>query len=109
LASSITATASSRERQPWTSTSFALELLVDREEVGDLALELLGDVVEGLGVVPAGVVVGDADDLVVHPLLVLHLEQGDRLDGDDAAGEGRLGDADEAVERVVVAPAWPIR
>jgi hypothetical protein len=48
----------------------ALELLVDGEEVGDLALQLLRDVVERLRRVPAGVVGGHADDLVVLALLV---------------------------------------
>ena len=50
-----------------------------------------------------GIVQRYADDLVVLALLVVHLEQGDRLDPDHAAREGRLRDADHGVERVAVA------
>ena len=52
-----------------------------------------------------GIVGRHADDLVVLPLLVPHLEQRDRLHRDHAAGEGRLRDADHRVERVAVAAA----
>src|SRR3954451_5880709 len=69
-----------------------LQVLVDREEVGDLVAQLLGHVLEGLERVPGRVREGDAEDLVVDPLVVLHAEEGDRLHLDHAAGEGRLRD-----------------
>ena len=53
-------------------------------------------------VVPVGVLQGNADDLVVDSLLVLHLEQRDRLDGDHTARKRRLGYRDHGVERVAV-------
>jgi hypothetical protein len=81
----------------------ALELLVDGEEVRDLALQRLGDVVEGFGRIPARIVGGNANDLVVLALLVAHHEQRDRLDRDHAPREGGLGDADHRIERISVA------
>src|SRR3954466_7624258 len=66
-----------------------LEVLVDREEVGDLVLQLLVEVVERLALVPRRVGTGHREHLVVDPLIVLHPEQRDRLDLDQTAGEGR--------------------
>src|SRR5215211_59801 len=79
-----------------------LEVLVDREEVGDLVGQLLGQVAELLERVPGGIGQRHAQDLVVDALLVRHLEQRDRLDLDHAAGERRLGDAHHRVELVAV-------
>ena len=44
----------------------------------------------------------DADDLLVRALLVGHVEDADRPDADAAAGERRVADEDERVERVAV-------
>src|SRR5215211_1217777 len=79
-----------------------LEVLVDREEVGDLVGQLLGQVAELLERVPGGIGQRHAQDLVVDALLVRQLEQRDRLDLDHAAGERRLGDAHHRVELVAV-------
>ena len=49
-----------------------------------------------------GILERHAEHLVVDSLVVLHPEQRDRLDRDDAARKGRLGDADHRVERVAV-------
>src|SRR3954447_8604759 len=79
-----------------------LEVLVDREEVGDLVAQRARYVVERLERVPGGIGQGDAQDLVVDPLVVLHTEQRDRLDLDQAAGERGLGHEHHRVERVGV-------
>ena len=51
-----------------------LEGLVDVEEVLDLVEERIGKVLEFLDRVPERIVGGDADDLGVGPLFVLHPE-----------------------------------
>ena len=45
---------------------------------------------------------GHADDLLVRALLVRHVEDADRPDADPAAGERRVADEHERVERVAV-------
>src|SRR5436190_17528047 len=57
-----------------------LEVLVDREEVGDLVAELVRDVLELLHPVPARIAQWDAQHLVVDARVVLHAKQRDRLD-----------------------------
>src|SRR5215213_418394 len=79
-----------------------LELLVDGEEVRDLVLKLIWNLVERLECVPAWIGQRDREHLVVDAGVVLHAKQRDRLDHDQAAGEGGLGDADHHVERVPV-------
>src|SRR3954454_9526435 len=79
-----------------------LEVLVDREEMGDLVTELLGQVLELLLVVPARVLQWHREHLVVDPLVLLHAEERDRLHVDHAARERGLGDADHHVEGVAV-------
>ena len=51
---------------------------------------------------PGRVVQRDADDLLVRALLVGHVEDPDRMHADAAAGEGRIADEDERIERVAV-------
>src|SRR5436190_5054989 len=80
-----------------------LEVLVDREEVGDLVAQLIRDVLELLHPIPARVAQWHAQHLVVNAGVVLHAEEGDRLHVDHAARKGRLRDADHGVERVAVA------
>src|SRR3954449_11253279 len=79
-----------------------LEVLVDREEVGDLVAQLVRNVVERLERVPGGIGERHAEDLVVDSLVVPYPEQRDRLNLDQAAGERRLRDEDHRVERVGV-------
>src|SRR3954452_3728665 len=70
----------------------ALGLLVHREEVLDLRARERRDVVEVLEVVPVGVLVGHADDLVVAARVVADAQDGDRADVDHTAWEGGLAD-----------------
>src|ERR1043165_1456645 len=56
-----------------------LEVLVHAEEVRDLVAQLLWEVLERLERVPRGVRQRDGEHLVVHAVLVGHLEQRDRL------------------------------
>ena len=94
--------ASSMPSQPETSVSRSFERLVGLEEVLDLPQPMRAQVLERRGLVPSRVVVGHRQDLVVVALVVLHVEDADRTSADDAAGEGRLTDDDEDVERVAV-------
>src|SRR5438046_1366390 len=80
----------------------ALEVLVDGEELLDLLAQRQWQVLEPFVRVPVGVVQGNADDLVVASLLVVHLEHSQRLDRNQAAGERRLVQAHERVQRVSV-------
>src|SRR5258708_25986463 len=67
-----------------------LEVLVHLEEVLDLVAQLRGDVVHVRDAHPRGILQRHADDLVVRPLLVLHVEDADGPHSDTAAGEGRI-------------------
>ena len=60
------------------------------------------EILERVGALPARVVVGHREDLVVVSLLVGHVEDADGTRAHDAAGERRLGDHDQYVERVAV-------
>jgi len=84
-----------------------LEFLVDVEEVADLVEQVLRDV----GQVPdpglADVVRGDPEDLRVRTALVGHPEDSDRAHGHQAAGEGRLLQPDEHVDRLAVLGEGP--
>jgi hypothetical protein len=60
------------------------------------------DVLEGGDALPAWVVVGHGQDLVVVALLVLHVQHADGAGAHHAAGEGGLGDHDQHVQRVAV-------
>jgi hypothetical protein len=79
-----------------------LQRLVHGEEVVDLQPVELGYVLELAQVLLARVARGYADDLVVSALLVGHAEHPDRAAADQAAGERRLLDQDQRVERVAV-------
>ena len=79
-----------------------LQRLVDLEEVLDLHTVELGQVVDVAQVLLAGVVAGHAEDLVVTALLVAHAEHPDGARPDEAAGERRLLDQHQGVERVAV-------
>ena len=70
-----------------TPRSAVLELLVDLEEVLDLAQAVGGEVLERAGLVPPRVVGGDGQDLVVVALVVAHVERADRARADDASGK----------------------
>ena len=61
-----------------------------------------GHVVDVVGAVPLGVVLEDADQLGVHPLLVAHGEHAEDARPHDAAGERGIGHQDQRVERVAV-------
>ncbi len=69
----------------------------------DLVAQVLGDVVDVVGVVPLGVVLEHADQLGVDPLLVAHGEHAEDAHPHHAAREGRVGDQHQRVERVAVA------
>ena len=71
--------------------------------MGDLVAQVFGHVVDVVGAVPLRVVLEDADQLGVHTLLVAHGEHAEDPRPDHAAGEGRIGDQDQRVERVAVA------
>jgi len=82
--------------------ALAFEVLVDREEVRDLAQHVridLGDIVDVL--VP-GVSLADAEDLLIPQALVEHLEYADGAYLHHAAGEAGRIDKHQAVERVAV-------
>ncbi len=64
-----------------------VEVLVDGEEVGDLGPQQRGKIIDALEIIPTRVVTGHAEDVVVAPLLVAHLEQADRLGLHEAARE----------------------
>ena len=70
--------------------------------MGDLAEHVGIDLGEVPDVLVAGVVLTDAEDLLVAETLVEHLEDADGADLHDAAGEAGGVDEDEAVEGVAV-------
>ena len=80
-----------------------LEVLVDLEEVLDLVAQLGRDVVHVRDPHPCRVLQRHADDLLVRALLVGHVEHADDAPADAAAGERRLADEHERVERIAVA------
>ena len=82
--------------------ALALEVLVDGEEVGDLAEHVGVDLGEVPDVLVARVVFADAEDLLVAKALVEHLQNADGADLHDTAGEAGGVDQDEAVEGVAV-------
>ena len=79
-----------------------LEVLVDLEEVLDLVAELGRDVVHVVNAHPGGVAERHAEDLLVRALRVGHVEHADDARADPAAGERRLADEAERVQRVAV-------
>ena len=79
-----------------------LEVLVDLEEVLDLEAVELRHVVDVADVLHPRVAGRDAEDLVVAALLVGHAEHADGAAADQAAGEGRLLQQHQRVERVAV-------
>src|SRR4029077_1161972 len=85
-----------------------LEILVALEEVLDLVSQLRRDVVDVADAVERGVADRLAEKLLVRPLLVRHVEDADRAYADAAAGEGRVGDEHERVERVAVLRERPL-
>ena len=83
-------------------TLTGLEVLVDLEEVLDLESVELRNVGELLPADLALVTNGDRDDLVVAARLVTHAEHSQCAAANQAAGERRLFEKDEDVERVAV-------
>ena len=79
-----------------------LEVLVDLEEVLDLQPVVLRHVVDVAQVLPPRVGRGHAEDLVVAAGLVGHPEHPERAGLDQAAGEGRLLQQHQRVQRVAV-------
>jgi hypothetical protein len=86
----------------------ALELLVDLEELLDLGAEGLGDVVQVVDSGPEWVAQRNAHELVAASLLVDHAEDAYRPNANPAAGERRVADEDEGVERVAVLAERPL-
>ena len=84
-----------------------LEVLVDLEEVLDLVAELGRDVVHVVDTHPGGILERDAEDLLVRPLRVGHVKDADDARRDPAAGERRLADEAERIQRVAVLPQCP--
>jgi hypothetical protein len=82
--------------------ALAFEVLVDGEEVGDLAEHVGVDLGEVPDVLVARIVFADAEDLLVAEALVEHLENADGTYLHDAAGEAGSVDEDEDVEGVAV-------
>jgi hypothetical protein len=82
--------------------TLAFEVLVDGEEVSDLLEHVGVDLGEVPDVFVAGVVLADAEDLLIAEALVEHLEDADGADLHDATGEAGGVDEDEAVEGVAV-------
>ena len=77
--------------------------------MGDLALELLGDVLERLGVVPARVVVRDADDLVVLPFSSSILNSAIGFTGMTQPGKVGSDTQTRQSSGSSSRPRWPIR
>ena len=82
--------------------TLAFEVLVDGEEVSDLAEHVGVDLGEVPDVLVARIVLPDAEDLLVAEALVEHLEDAYGAHLHDAAGEAGGVDEDEAVEGVAV-------
>jgi hypothetical protein len=82
--------------------ALAFEILVDGEEVGDLAEHVGVDLGEVPDVFVARVVFAYAEDLLVAEALVEHLQHADGTDLHHAAGEAGSVDEDEDVEGVAV-------
>ena len=70
----------------------------------DLVAELGRDVVDVAHAHPRRILERNADHLLVEALLVGHVEDADDAHADPAAGERRLADENERVERVAVLP-----
>ena len=68
----------------------------------DLVPQLRVHVVDVADALEGRVAERHAEQLLVGALLVGHVEDADRADADPAAGEGRVGDEHERVERVAV-------
>ena len=85
------------DRRPHT-----FELLVDREEVLHLAEVMPRDVAQVVVLVVEGIAERHAQDLLVLPLLVLHLERADRAYLHQTAGKRGDRHHDQHVERVLV-------
>src|SRR3954470_24887988 len=79
-----------------------LQVLVDLEEVLDLQAVELGHVVNVTQVLDPRVRRGHAQQLVVAARLVGHPEHADRTALDQAAGERRLVENDQGVQRVAI-------
>src|SRR5829696_2872813 len=79
-----------------------LELLVDAEEVLDLAQQVRGDLLDPVDVVPVGVGQGDDQQLLVGALVVGHVEHTDDPGLDLTAREGGLAQQDHGVQGVAV-------
>ena len=71
------------------------------EEVLDLVALELGNILNILQVCPAGIV-NDAQELVVAAGLISHLEHAKHAGGHDHAGQHRLGQNHEGVQRIAV-------
>jgi hypothetical protein len=82
--------------------ALAFEVLIDGEEVGDLAEHVGVDFGEVPDVLVARVVFADAEDLLVSEALVEHLQNADGADLHDAAGKAGSVDEDKDVEGVAV-------
>jgi hypothetical protein len=82
--------------------TLAFEVFVDGEEVGDLLEHVGVDLGEVPDVLVAGVVLSDAENLLVAEALVEHLEDADGADLHDATGEAGSVDEHEAIEGIAV-------
>lgn len=78
------------------------ELFVDLEKVNDLLFRVLLKVVERLAEREAGIVGGDAENLLVRALLIPHFQDTDGTCFDDAAGDCWVGHQNEDIKRVAI-------
>ena len=81
---------------------FALELLVDGEEMLHFVHHVRGEIVDRLIGRVGRVAVRQGDDLLVHLAPVLHRDHADREAADERAVQDRLRAEDQHVERVAV-------
>jgi hypothetical protein len=82
--------------------ALALEVLVDGEEVGNLAEHVGVDLGEVPDIFVAGVVLANAENFLVGEALVEHFQNADGTDVHDAAGETGRVDEDEDIEGIAV-------
>ena len=87
---------------PFYGSPFVFEVLVLFEEVLDLILEVVIDTAHVGDIFEAWIFSRDSENLPVSAFFIFHVEDTNRSDFEDAAGEGGLADEDEHVEVVTI-------